>query len=161
MKLINNQTFCAGGKSPLIIFDDADVDDAATWAHSAIMVNMGQCCNAASRTFVQEGIYEKFVAKSKKLAKELEAKTGAAFGEFGVPDPAHGPLITESQMKKVLNYIDSGVKEGAQLVSGGQRMGDRGYFVAPTVFAGVTDNMRIAREEIFGPVEARAIFCFA
>ena len=125
------------------------------------MVNMGQCCNAASRTFVQEGIYDKFVAKSKELAKELEAKTGAAFGEFGVAEPAHGPLIAESQMKKVLDFIGSGVKEGAQLVSGGQRMGDRGYFVAPTVFAGVTDNMRIAREEIFGPVEARAIFCFS
>ena len=148
---------CAGGKSPLIIFDDVDVDDAAQLAHDAILVNnMGQSCSAASRTFVQEGIYDKFVAKSKELAEELKEETGAAFGGFGSPDPENGPLISESQMKKVLDYVDSGVKEGAQLVSGGHRIGDRGYFVAPTVFAGVTDKMRIAREEIFGPVEARS-----
>ncbi|KAL4096973.1 hypothetical protein QTP88_021831 [Uroleucon formosanum] len=136
-----------GGKSPLVIFDDFDVDEAAKTAHDAVFSNMGQNCCAGSRTFVQEGIYEQFVEKAASLASQK--KVG---DQFDV-DTQLGPLINEEQYNKVLSMIESGKVEGAKVKAGGSKIGDTGYFVYPTVFSDVTDNMKIAREEIFGPVQ--------
>ncbi|XP_050533895.1 aldehyde dehydrogenase 1A1-like [Daktulosphaira vitifoliae] len=136
-----------GGKSPLVIFDDFDVDEAASIARDAVFANMGQCCCAGTRTFVQEGIYEKFVEKAAKLASEM--KVGNPFES----ETKVGPLVDEEQYNKVLGMIESGKKEGAKLEAGGSKVGDVGYFVRPTVFSNVTDDMRIAKEEIFGPVQ--------
>lgn len=136
-----------GGKSPLVIFDDANVEEAAEIAYNAVFANMGQCCCAGTRTFVQEGIYEEFI---KKCAERAQKRTlGDPFNE----STDHGPQVDEEQLTKILNLIESGVKQGARLVCGGKRHGSKGYFVEPTVFADVKDNMRIAREEIFGPVQ--------
>ncbi|XP_046542736.1 aldehyde dehydrogenase, mitochondrial-like [Haliotis rubra] len=137
-----------GGKSPLIILADADVEDAAMWAHAAIMTNHGQNCCAGSRTFVQEGIYDKFVEVAKTMAENRI-----------VGDPydvmtQQGPQLDDAQFKKILDMIKSGKDEGAKLQYGGERWGDKGYFIKPTVFSDVTDSMRIAREEIFGPVQS-------
>lgn len=137
-----------GGKSPLVIMDDADLDLAARIAHDGVMANMGQCCCAATRTLVQEGIYDKFVAKAKELA--VARKPQDPFEETSV----HGPLIDDIQFEKVLKLIDEGSQGGAKLECGGKRFGDKGYFVEPTVFSGVTDDMMIAKDEIFGPVQS-------
>lgn len=136
-----------GGKSPLVIFDDADVDEAADIAHAGVFANMGQCCCAGTRTFVQEGIYEKFVAKAKDLAEKR--KVGNPYEETVV----QGPQIDAEQTSKIMDLIESGKKEGARCVTGGKRVAGKGFFVEPTVFADVKDNMRIAKEEIFGPVQ--------
>ncbi|KAL5242188.1 hypothetical protein ACI65C_009598 [Semiaphis heraclei] len=136
-----------GGKSPLVIFNDFDVDEAAKIAHDAVFANMGQNCCAGSRTFVQEGIYEKFVEKAASLVSQK--KVGDQFDA----DTQVGPLISEEQYNKVLSMIESGKLEGAKVEAGGCKVGDIGYFVHPTVFSNVTDNMKIAREEIFGPVQ--------
>ncbi|CAI6351710.1 unnamed protein product [Macrosiphum euphorbiae] len=136
-----------GGKSPLVIFDDFDVDEAAKIAHDSIFVNMGQNCCAASRTFVQENIYDAFVKKAAQLASNK--KVGDQFDA----DTEIWPLVSEEQYNQVLSYIESGKKEGAKLEAGGSKVGDTGYYVYPTVFSNVTDNMKIAREEIFGPVQ--------
>jgi acyl-CoA reductase-like NAD-dependent aldehyde dehydrogenase len=136
-----------GGKSPLIVFADADLDTAVEQAHFALFYNMGECCVAASRCYVQEGIYDKFVEKAVQRAKKRTV------GDPFDPKNEAGPQIDDDQFKKILELIESGKKEGAKLMCGGGRHGDKGYFVQPTVFADVTDNMRIAREEIFGPVQ--------
>jgi len=136
-----------GGKSPLIIFSDADLDTAVEQAHFALFYNMGQCCTAASRCYVQEGIYDKFVQKAAERAKKRTVGD-----PFDSKNEA-GPQIDDDQFKKILELIESGKKEGAKLMCGGARAGDKGYFIQPTVFADVKDNMRIAREEIFGPVQ--------
>lgn len=136
-----------GGKSPLIIFADADLDTAVEQAHFALFYNMGQCCTAASRCYVQEGIYDKFVQKAAERAKKRTV------GDPFDPKNESGPQIDDDQFKKILELIESGKKEGAKLLCGGGRLGNKGYFVEPTVFADVKDNMRIAREEIFGPVQ--------
>jgi len=136
-----------GGKSPLIIFADADVDTAVEQAHFGLFHNMGQCCTAASRCYVQEGIYEKFVQKATERAKKRTVGD-----PFDAKNEA-GPQIDDDQFKKILELIESGKKEGAKLMCGGGRLGSKGYFIQPTVFADVKDNMRIAREEIFGPVQ--------
>jgi len=136
-----------GGKSPLIVFPDADLDEAAQMAHNMVMINQGQCCVAATRTFVHESIYDEFVKRSVELAKKR--KVGNPFD----PDTQHGPQIDNEQFTKILELIESGKKEGATLEFGGKRIGDVGYFVQPAVFSNVTDDMRIAREEIFGPVQ--------
>jgi len=135
-----------GGKSPLVIFADADLDAALQYAHGAIFDNHGQSCCAASRTFVQEEIYDTFVTRSKELA--LKRVVGDPFADGTV----QGPQIDEAQFNKILGLIESGKKEGAKLQCGGERFGKVGYFVKPTIFADVKDNMRIAKEEIFGPV---------
>ncbi|CAL8101695.1 unnamed protein product [Calicophoron daubneyi] len=137
-----------GGKSPLIIFADADFEKAAECAHEAAMVNHGQCRVAGTRTFVQAPIYDKMVQRLKELAEKR--KVGDPF----VKGTIQGPQIDEVQFKKILDYIESGKKEGARLVTGGNRIGKQGYFIQPTVFADVTDEMKIAREEIFGPVQS-------
>jgi len=135
-----------GGKSPNIVFADADIDHAINTAHFALFFNQGQCCCAGSRLFVEGKIYDQFVERSVELAKQRNL--GDPFNE----DTTQGPQVDGDQMNKILELIDSGKKDGAKLLTGGARSGNKGYFVEPTVFADVKDNMRIAREEIFGPV---------
>lgn len=137
-----------GGKSPLVVFDDVDIDEAVEIAHNAIFANHGQNCCAGSRTFVQEGIYDEFVRRAAVLASKR--KVGNPF-EAGVQQ---GPQVDDEMYKKVLGYIEAGRKEGAKLETGGSKVGDVGYFIQPTVFSNVTDGMKIAREEIFGPVQS-------
>ncbi|XP_013142744.1 PREDICTED: aldehyde dehydrogenase X, mitochondrial-like [Papilio polytes] len=136
-----------GGKSPLVIFNDADVDTAAQIAHRAAFANAGQCCAAGTRTYVQSGIYDKFVAKAAEIAKNRTV---------GNPyeDVQQGPQVDSDMFNKVMGYIDAGKKAGARCIAGGKRRGNVGYFIEPTVFADVKDDMKIAREEIFGPVQS-------
>ena len=135
-----------GGKSPNIVFADADLEQAVEGSHFALFFNQGQCCCAGSRLFVEEKVYDEFVERSTERAKRrtvgnpLDKKT------------EQGPQVDNDQFKKVMTYVQSGKEEGAKLMCGGERVGDRGYFVAPTVFADVKDEMKIAQEEIFGPV---------
>jgi acyl-CoA reductase-like NAD-dependent aldehyde dehydrogenase len=136
-----------GGKSPSIVFADADLDYAVETAHGAVMNNMGQVCCAGSRTFVHESIYDEFVKKSVERAKKRTVGD-----PFDVKNE-NGPQVDETQMKKILELIESGKSQGAKLQTGGERCGDKGYFVQPTVFTDVTADMRIAKEEIFGPVQ--------
>ncbi|XP_048737366.1 aldehyde dehydrogenase 1A1-like [Ostrea edulis] len=138
-----------GGKSPNVIMDDADLDEAVRFAHEGVMENAGQCCIAGSRTFVHEKIYDQFVAKSREMAEKRLLKTGDPFDL----KTTQGPQVDEEQYKKILEMIESGKKDGAKLESGGAAVGGDGYFIKPTVFSEVTDNMRIAKEEIFGPVQ--------
>jgi len=137
-----------GGKSPLVIFDDADLDEAAEIAHNAIFSNAAQNCVAGSRTFVQENVYDEFVRKAVDLAQKR--KVGSGFEE-GIQQ---GPQIDNRMFTKVLSYIEFGKEDGAKLESGGKRIGTEGFFAEPTVFSGVTDDMRIAKDEIFGPVQS-------
>ncbi|CAL5055691.1 unnamed protein product [Urochloa decumbens] len=136
-----------GGKSPFIVMDDADVDQAVELAHHAVFFNQGQCCCAGSRTFVHERVYDEFVEKSK--ARAQKRVVGDPFRN-GVEQ---GPQIDEEQFKKILRYVRSGVDSGATLVAGGDRAGNRGFYIQPTVFADAKDEMKIAKEEIFGPVQ--------
>ncbi|MCJ1485443.1 hypothetical protein MMC06_005617 [Schaereria dolodes] len=146
---MKNITLETGGKSPLIVFDDADLDQAVKWSHVGIMSNQGQICTATSRVFVQEGIYDKFVEQFKERVKET-SKVGDPFKE----DTFQGPQVTKAQYERVLGYIESGKSEGATLAVGGEAHKDvngKGFFINPTVFTNVKDNMKIFREEIFGP----------
>jgi len=135
-----------GGKSPMLVFDDADVDNAVSGAILGNFYSSGQVCSNGTRVFVQRGIKEAFLSR---LAERLK---GAVMGDPLDEATSFGPLVSEGQMNIVLNYIAKGVEEGARLVAGGRRAEGPGFFVEPTVFADVTDDMVIAREEIFGPV---------
>ncbi|XP_077865119.1 aldehyde dehydrogenase, mitochondrial-like [Saccoglossus kowalevskii] len=135
-----------GGKSPNIVFNDANIADAVEQSHFALFFNQGQCCCAGSRTFVHESIYDEFVKKSVERARNRTI--GNPFDKSN----EQGPQVDEEQMNKILELIESGKAEGAKLMCGGARHGDKGFFIQPTVFADVKDNMRIAKEEIFGPV---------
>jgi aldehyde dehydrogenase (NAD+) len=135
-----------GGKSPNIVFADADLDEAIEGAHFALFFNQGQCCCAGSRLFVEEKVYDEFVERSTERAK---ART---VGDPFQSGTQQGPQVDKAQFDKVMHYIEAGQQDGAKMTCGGHRVGDRGYFVEPTVFADVNDNMRIAEEEIFGPV---------
>jgi len=137
-----------GGKSPLVVFPDVNVNEAVGICHSAIFMNMGQACCAGSRTYVHADIYDEFVRKATAMASQR--KLGNPFEA----ETAQGPQISELQLDRIMELIDSGKKEGASLKCGGKRFGTAGYFVEPTVFADVTDDMRIAKEEIFGPVQS-------
>lgn len=137
-----------GGKSPLVVFDDVeDLEEAVNICYACVFENAGQCCCAATRTFVQAGIYDKFVKRAKELA--LARKVGSPWEEV-----EQGPQVDKESFDKVMEMVEAGKKEGAKLECGGQRIGEKGFFVQPTVFSGVKDNMRIAREEIFGPVQS-------
>ncbi|MGD0298439.1 MAG: aldehyde dehydrogenase family protein [Bryobacteraceae bacterium] len=135
-----------GGKSPNIVFADTDLDEAVEGAHFGLFFNHGQCCCAGSRVFVEEKIYDQFVEKSGARARRRTV------GDPFDPKTEQGPQVDQIQFDKVMGYIESGRHEGAKLVCGGDRVGDRGYFIEPTVFSDVQDDMKIAREEIFGPV---------
>jgi aldehyde dehydrogenase (NAD+) len=135
-----------GGKSPNIIFADTDLDEAVEGAHLGLFSNQGQVCCAGSRVFVEESIYGRFVEKSVARARKRTV------GDPSDPKTEQGPQVDQAQFDRVMGYIESGRDEGATLACGGNRVGDRGYFIEPTVFADVQDDMKIAREEIFGPV---------
>ena len=135
-----------GGKSPHIIFADADIDKALHAAVNTFCGNSGQVCSAGTRLFVHEGLQDEFAERISKMASSF--KTGPQFD----PDTKLGPLISSGQMERVLSYVDAGKKEGANAVLTGARVGSKGYFVGPTVFSHVSNSMTIAREEIFGPV---------
>lgn len=137
-----------GGKSPLIVFPDADLDLAVRDAHNMIMVNQGQCCVAASRTYVHEDIYDEFVKRSVVLAQKRKLGNPVEDSNSDL-----GPVINKRQFDKVMDLIVSGVREGAKLECGGKTAGEKGFWIEPTVFSNATDSMRIAREEIFGPVQ--------
>ncbi len=148
-KTFKRVTLELGGKSPNIILGDlkgADLDYAVQQSSFGLFFNQGQCCCAGSRIFVQENIYDEFVERSVAAAKKI--RVGDPF------DAAtnQGPQVDGEQMGKILDLINSGKKEGAKLLTGGNRHGNEGYFVQPTVFGDVKDDMRICREEIFGPV---------
>lgn len=137
-----------GGKSPLVIFDDADLDNAVGGAINGNFYSSGQVCSNGTRVFVQKGIKEAFL---KRLAERLE---NAVLGDPLNEDTNFGPMVSERQMEIVKNYIAKGNEEGARLVAGGGQLDKEGFWLEPTVFADVTDEMTIAREEIFGPVMA-------
>ncbi|KAL4735253.1 aldehyde dehydrogenase [Aspergillus similis] len=135
-----------GGKSPNIVFDDADIDNAISWANFGIFFNHGQCCCAGSRILVQEGVYDKFVARFKERA--AKNKVGNPFEQ----DTFQGPQVSKLQFDRIMEYINHGKQAGATVATGGDRHGQEGYFIQPTVFTDVTSDMKIAQEEIFGPV---------
>ncbi|KAF4987759.1 hypothetical protein FGRMN_10183 [Fusarium graminum] len=147
---LKNITLETGGKSPLIVFNDADVDLAAYWAHAGIMYNQGQICTATSRILVQEGIYDKFMAAFRAQVKKI-SKVGDPFDE----STFQGPQVTKAQYDRILSFVEVGKKEGAKLELGGQpfkKVGDgKGYFIEPTVFTEVSPKMRVFQEEVFGP----------
>lgn len=136
-----------GGKSPFIVCEDADIDSAVETAHFALFFNQGQCCCAGSRTYVHESVYDEFVEKAK--ARAANRSVGDPFKQ-GIEQ---GPQIDSEQFNKILGYIRSGVEGGATLETGGDQFGTKGYFIKPTVFSNVADDMLIAQEEIFGPVQ--------
>ncbi|MCX5562210.1 aldehyde dehydrogenase family protein [Streptomyces sp. NBC_00038] len=140
-----------GGKSPNVIFADADIDKAITDSANAIFFNQGESCVAGSRLYVEESVYDEVVAGIAEQARSIKVGDGLD------PGTAMGPLISQAQFERVTGYIRSGRDEGA-VVHGGDRVGDRGYFVAPTVLAGTREDMTAVREEIFGPVVAVAPF---
>ncbi|MFP6692843.1 MAG: aldehyde dehydrogenase family protein, partial [Pirellulales bacterium] len=135
-----------GGKSPNIVFADADLDAAVAGAHFGLFFNQGQCCCAGSRLFVEESVHDKFVEKIVDYNKDRK------LGDPLDPETQQGPQVDQAQFDKIMHYIELGEKEGAECLTGGKRVGDRGYYIEPTVFANVTDDMAIAKDEIFGPV---------
>lgn len=135
-----------GGKSPNIVFADADMDAAIAGAHKGLFFNQGQCCCAGSRLFVEEKCYDDFVART--VEKARQRIVGNPFDL----QTEQGPQVDKDQFDKVMSYIESGMRDGAQMLCGGNRVGEEGFFIAPTVFADVRDEMKIAQEEIFGPV---------
>ncbi|MGE7601665.1 aldehyde dehydrogenase family protein [Peribacillus sp. NPDC097675] len=139
-----------GGKSPNIVFADADFETAVDHALYAIFANQGQVCSAGSRLLLEKSIYDKFVPELVRRAQEIKVGPGLKEGT------EMGPLISENHMNRVLNYINIGKNEGAKLLCGGYKIEDeelsRGYFIAPTIFTDATPEMRIVQEEIFGPV---------
>jgi len=141
-----------GGKSPDIVFADADLDAASRGAMWAVFSNMGQTCIAGSRLFVEESIHDDF------LNRLAERTRGIRLGPGLSPKTHLGPLITQEQLDRVSGYIELGQREGGQIVLGGQRPAGPGYFLQPTIFANVRDDMRIVQEEIFGPVVAVTSF---
>jgi len=141
-----------GGKSPNIIFNDADIDNAISWVNFGIFFNHGQCCCAGSRVYVQSGIYDQFVQRFKERA--VANKVGDPFAA----DTFQGPQVSQLQYDRIMGYIQEGKKEGATVVTGGERHGDKGYFIQPTIFSNVTEDMKIMQEEIFGPVCSIAKF---
>lgn len=147
---MKNITLETGGKSPLLVFDDADLDQAVKWSHVGIMSNQGQICTATSRILVQEGIYDDFVKAFKERILST-SKVGDPFSD----DTFQGPQVTKQQYERVLSYVESGKSEGATLAMGGEaykNVGDgKGFFISPTVFTNVTSSMRVFREEVFGP----------
>lgn len=150
---MKNITLETGGKSPLIVFDDADLDLAAEWAHAGIMSNQGQICTATSRILVQDSVYDAFVQKF-AAAVENTSVVGDPFAE----DTFQGPQVSREQYERVLGYIRAGREEGATVLIGGEAARPKGFFVKPTVFTGVRPEMTIYREEIFGPCAAVASF---
>ncbi|TDH16767.1 hypothetical protein EPR50_G00001390 [Perca flavescens] len=141
-----------GGKNPCIVFADCDLQLAVEETQKGALYNQGQCCTAASRVFVEESIYEEFVRRSIENVKKI------VIGDPLDPQTSHGPQIDRQHFDKIMDLIKSGKEEGATLEYGGAALGEKGLFIKPTIFSGVKDHMRIAKEEIFGPVQC--IFSF-
>lgn len=135
-----------GGKSPNIILPDADLSRAIPAALSGVMFNQGQVCCAGSRLFIPKKMYDNVMADLVLYSKKLNQGAGLN------PETTIGPLVSEEQQKRVMGYIEKGIAEGAEVLCGGNKPFNQGYFVSPTVFADVNDDMTIAKEEIFGPV---------
>jgi phenylacetaldehyde dehydrogenase len=139
-----------GGKSPTLVFDDANLDEALDGTYGAVFFNQGQCCIAGARVFVHEAVREEFTERLVARAREIRLGSGLE------PDTMMGPLVSAEQLERVIGYIEIGRQEGARVAVGGNRAGgdglDAGYFVQPTVFTDVRPDMRVMREEIFGPV---------
>ncbi len=135
-----------GGKSPNVVFADADPDASVAGAANAIFFNHGQCCVAGSRLYVERERFDEVVEGVAEIAKGI--KVGHGFSA----DTQMGPLVSDEQLRRVSGYLDSGRADGAEVITGGGRIGDRGYFIEPTVISGTSPDMRIVREEIFGPV---------
>jgi phenylacetaldehyde dehydrogenase len=135
-----------GGKSPAIVFPDADMDVAIRGTASAILFNMGQCCTAGSRLFAHKRVFDKLMEGIASEAGKIRIGPGLD------PDTQMGPLVSEEQFTRVTGFLESGRKEGARFVTGGERVGNAGYFVAPTVLTDTRPDMSVMRNEIFGPV---------
>ncbi|CAK7217650.1 mitochondrial aldehyde dehydrogenase [Sporothrix curviconia] len=167
---LKNVTLETGGKSPLLVFADADLELAATWAHIGIMSNQGQVCTSTSRILVQEAVYDEFVQRFSRVIENV-----SVVGDPFDPSTFQGPQVTRAQYERVLDYIKTGQDEGATLALGGVPLGGplsadtdsgkgkgkgkgKGFFVAPTVFTDVKPTMQIYREEIFGPCVVVAPF---
>jgi phenylacetaldehyde dehydrogenase len=141
-----------GGKSPNVIYKDADMDTAIAGSASAIFFNHGQCCCAGSRLFVERPAFDRVVEGVAAEARKIKVGSGLE------PDTNMGPLVSDEQLRRVCSYLESGFSEGAKAVTGGKRVGDKGYFVEPTVLVDTKDNMKVVQEEIFGPVVAAIPF---
>src|SRR5262245_1081652 len=138
---LKRTTFELGGKSPNVVFADCDLEQAVTGAFHAIYFHGGQCCTAGSRLFVEQGVHQEFVERLAERSKER--RLGDPLDEA----TEQGPQVSQEQMDKILGYVELGRKEGARLRAGGQRRGDRGFFVEPTIFDNVRDDMAIAKDE--------------
>lgn len=143
---LTRTTLELGGKSPLIVLEDADIDRAAQGAAMGIFFNQGQVCTAGSRVYVHERIYEAVVDKLARAAEQL--KIGSGFDA----DTQLGPVNSERHFNRVMSHLDSARADGATILTGGTRHGEAGYFIKPTVLVDVHENMRVVQEEIFGPV---------
>jgi phenylacetaldehyde dehydrogenase len=141
-----------GGKSPNVIFKDADMQTAIAGSASAIFFNHGQCCCAGSRLFVERPVFDQVVEGVAAQAKKIKVGSGLD------PDTSMGPLVSDEQLRRVCNYLEIGMSEGARAVTGGKQLGDKGYFVEPTVLVDTKDDMKVVQEEIFGPVVAAIPF---
>lgn len=135
-----------GGKSPNIVFNDADIENAISWVNFGIYFNHGQCCCAGSRILVEEGIYDTFIERFK--ARAQQNKVGDPFHS----DTFQGPQISQVQFDRIMGYIQEGKASGAKVEIGGERLGNQGFYIQPTIFSNVTEDMKIVKEEIFGPV---------
>lgn len=144
---LKNITLECGGKSPLIVFEDADIDQAVKWSHGGIMDNSGQVCTSTSRIYVHENVWDKFIGAFVDHVKS-SAVIGSPFGS----DVSQGPQVSKAQYDKVLSYIEEGKKEGAKVLTGGVKVDKEGYYIEPTVFVEAQETATIVQEEIFGPV---------
>ncbi|KAI1875063.1 uncharacterized protein JN550_002492 [Neoarthrinium moseri] len=146
---LKNITLETGGKSPLVVFDDAELENAVEWAHAGIMSNQGQICTATSRILVQAGIFDQFMEAFKKQVRNV-----STVGDPFDSNTFQGPQVSKAQLDRIKDFISVGKAEGANLEMGGQPQataGGKGYFIQPTVFTGVNPQMRIFQEEVFGP----------
>ena len=146
---LKNISLETGGKSPLLVFEDADLKEAVEWAHKGIMFNMGQVCTANSRVLVHESVYDEFVEAFKAQVTKI-SKIGDPFEDTTF----QGPQVTKAQFDRVMGYIESGKSEGATLAMGGEaykNLHGKGFYIQPTIFTNVKDEMKIYREEVFGP----------
>src|SRR6185369_9644574 len=141
-----------GGKSPNVIFKDANLEVAIPGAASAIFFNHGQCCCAGSRLYVEKPVFDRVVEGIAENASKIQVGAGLN------PETQMGPLVSEEQLNRVCGYLESGFSQGAKALAGGHKAGEKGYFVEPTVLVNTTDEMKVVQEEIFGPVVAAMPF---
>jgi phenylacetaldehyde dehydrogenase len=141
-----------GGKSPNIVFADADLERAIPGSAMAIFFNAGEVCAAGSRLYVEQPIFDEFVSGLSEEAKKIKLGSGLE------PDTTMGPLVSSEQLERVTGYIESGISDGANVAIGGARVGEKGYFVEPTILTATSPTMKVESEEIFGPVVAAIPF---